>query len=99
MAVNDVFAKRVRAAAVAGWWTALIGVAFVVLQWIIYLAVIHARPAWVLSMWGPNYDWVFVQTVWFWAIAVLKFVVWFVMLIALWLTLWARQLRKAAGTG
>ena len=33
------------------------------------------QPAWVLSMWGPNFDWDFVQMVWFWAIAVLKFVV------------------------
>jgi len=47
-------------------------------------------------MWGPNFDWAFVQTVWFWAIAVLKFIVWLMVLIALWLTLWARQLRKGS---
>ena len=33
--------------------------------------------------------------VWFWGIAMLKFIVWLMVLIALWLTLWARQLRKA----
>ena len=35
-AINDVFEKRVRAAAIAGWWSVLVGVAFVALQWIIY---------------------------------------------------------------
>ena len=75
----------------------LIAVAFVVLQWLVYLAVIHARPAWVLSMWGPNFDWAFVQTVWFWAIAVLKFIVWLMVLIALWFTLMGEAVEKADG--
>ena len=92
--MNDVFEKKVRAAAVAGWWVVLIALAFVVLQWIVYLAVMNARPAWLLSMWGPNIDWTFAQMVWFWGIAIMKFVLWLVVLIALWLTLWARQLRK-----
>src|SRR5512141_2431536 len=94
--MNDVFEKRVRAAAIAGWWTLLIAVGFIILQWIIYLVVMSARPAWLLSMWGPSVDWAFVQNVWFWAIAILKFVVWLMALVAIWLTLWARQLRKAA---
>ena len=92
--MNDVFAKRVQAAAVAGWWVVLITLAFVVLQWLVYLAVIHARPACILSMWGPDLDWAFVQTVWFWGIATMKFILWLLVLVALWLTLWARQLRK-----
>ncbi len=94
--MNDVFEKKVRAAAVAGWWTALIAVAFITLQWIVYLAAMHTRPAWILSMWGPGVDWPFVHTVWFWAIAILKFSVWMMVVAALWLTLWARQLRKQA---
>ncbi len=94
--MNDVFEQRVRAAAVAGWWTLLIAVGFITLQWVIYLAVMSARPAWLLSMWGPGFDWDFVRIVWFWAIAVLKFSVWLLALLVIWLTLWARQLRKAA---
>ena len=46
--INNVLEKKVRAAAVAGWWVVLVAVAFIVLQWLIYLAVMHARPAWVL---------------------------------------------------
>jgi hypothetical protein len=97
IAMNDTFEKRVRTAAVALWWVILIAVAFIVLQWIAYLTILKFQPAWFLAMWGPNLDWAFVQMVWFWAIAVLKFLVWLMVLIALWLTLWARQLRKRMG--
>jgi hypothetical protein len=48
-------------------------------------------------MWGPGVDWAFVQTVWFWAIAILKFSVWLLALVVIWLTLWAWQLRKRVG--
>jgi hypothetical protein len=94
--MNDAFEKRVRAAAVAGWWVVLIAVGFIVLQWVIYLVVMSARPAWLLALWGPDVDWAFVHIVWFWAIAILKFIVWLMALAVIWLTLWARQLRKGA---
>jgi hypothetical protein len=94
--MNDVFEKRVRAAAVAGWWVVLIAIGFICLQWLIYLGVMEAKPAWLLPLWGPGVDWAFVQKAWFWAIAILKFVLWLMVLASLWLTLWARQLRKVA---
>ena len=47
--MNDVFEKRVRAAAVAGWWVVLIFWGFLLLQWFAYLAIMHARPEWMLS--------------------------------------------------
>ena len=68
--MNDAFEKRVRAAAVAGWWTLLIAVGFITLLCVVYLVVMSARPAWLLVMWGPDVDWAFVQRVWFWAISV-----------------------------
>ena len=60
--MNNTFEEKVRAAAVAGWWTILIAVAFIVLQWLVYLTVIHTRPSWFLSMWGqpsigPSSNW------------------------------------------
>jgi len=96
--MNDTFESRVRAAAIAGWWTLLIAVGFITLQWIVYLAVMSNQPAWLLSMCGPGVDWSFLQSIWFWAIAILKFILWLMALIVIWLTLWARQLRKRAGS-
>ena len=92
--MNDSFEKKVRAAALAGWWVILIAVGFLTLQWLIYLAVMSTHPTWLLSMWGPGVDWPFVQSVWFWAMVAFKFCVWLMVLVVLWLTLWARQLRK-----
>jgi len=95
--MNDVFEKRVRTAAVAGWWTLLIAVLFLVVQWIAYLAIMNARPAWLPAMWGPGIEWSFIQTLWFWVVGVFKMCVWLMTLVVIWLTLWARQLRKANG--
>jgi hypothetical protein len=47
-------------------------------------------------MWGPDVDWAFVQRVWFGAIVFLKFSLWLMAFAVIWLTLWARQLRKQA---
>ena len=59
--MNDPFTTRVRAAAVAGWWTVLSAVGFGVLLWIAYRLIISVRPAWVLSAWGPDITWSDVQ--------------------------------------
>ena len=48
--MNDPFEKKLRSAAVAGWWVVLIAGGFLTLQWLIYLAVMSAHPAWLLSM-------------------------------------------------
>ena len=93
--MNNPFEKKVRAAAVAGWWVVLIAVGFLTLLWLIYLAVMSTHPTWLLTLWGPGVDWPFVQSVWFWAMVAFKFCVWLMVLAVVWLTLWARQLRKA----
>src|SRR3984957_9795982 len=97
--MNDPFEKKVGAAAVDGLWVVLIAIGFLTLLWVIYLAVMSAHPAWLLSMWGPGVDWPLVQNVWFWAMAAFKFCVWLMVLAVLWLTLWARQLRKTDRQG
>lgn len=95
--MNDVFEQRVRTAAVAGWWTLLIAVVLIALQWGVYLAMGAEPPAWAQRIWGPGMTWPEVQHIWFWIVAVLKLCVWLLAMVVLWLTLWARQLRKRAG--
>ncbi len=95
--MNDVFEKRIRAAAVAGWWTLLVAVVFLVIQWIAYLIIMCAQPAWIQSVWGPDISWAYVQNLWFWIVAIFKMCVWLMALLVIWLTLWARQLRKHHG--
>jgi hypothetical protein len=92
--MNDLFEKKVRAAAAAGWRVFLVAAGFLTLQWLVYLAVTNTRPGWMLALWGPDASWAFVQNVWLWVMVAFKFCVWLMALVALWLTLWARQLRK-----
>ena len=90
----DVFQTRVRAAAIAGWWTLLIAAAFVTVQWLGYLAIVSAKPAWVQPFFGPEATWESIRTLWLYALGFLKLSLWPLAVVALWLTLWARQLGK-----
>jgi hypothetical protein len=96
--MNDNFETRVRCAAVAGWWTLLIAAVIFLFQWIMYLLVVSAQPAWVLTFWGAGATWQEVRTVWFWSLAGFKVWLGLVAFLDVWLTLWARQLRKRTGT-
>jgi hypothetical protein len=97
--MNDAFEKRVRAAAVAGWWVVLIAYTLLLVTWVAYLAIVSAQPQWLLRMWGGDIanqgrTWEFVQTVSLWFMGLFKLCIWLLILVVLWLTLWARQLRK-----
>jgi len=93
--MNDVFQRRVRGAAIAGWWTVLIAAGYLTLVWIVFLVMNSARPAWYQAVLGPV-SWDALQNVALWAIAVLKICIWLMALAVVWLTLWARQLGKVA---
>ena len=90
----DAFERKVQSAAVAGWWTLLIAAGFLTIQWIAYLIVMSTRPAWILFLLGTGLTWNSVQIVWFWAAMVFKLCLWLAAVIVLWLTLWARQMRR-----
>jgi hypothetical protein len=90
----DTFERRVRAAATAGWCVVGIGLAFLTLVWLAYLGITRARAEWLLSMWGPDVTWTYFEQVCLAALAAFKLALWLIALASLWLTLWARQLRK-----
>ena len=53
------------------------------------------RPGCLLTMCGQvEVSWAFVQTVSLWFMSGFKLFMWYPILIVLWLTLWAKQLRK-----
>jgi hypothetical protein len=92
--MNDDFERKVQGAAVAGWWTVLVAAAVLALQWVAYLAVMSLRPTFVLSLWGSGTTWPEMQNLWLVGTVVLKIFVFILAVPCLWLTLWARQLRK-----
>src|SRR6516225_2709005 len=92
--MSDTFEKRIRAASEAGWWTLLVAAGFLLIMWIIYLPVMNAQPAWLLSLCGRDITWAELQHLWLRAIVALKFCIWLFAFVVTWLTLWSRQLRK-----
>ena len=86
--------RKVHAAAIAGWWALLGAVVFLTAVWLAFLSLVSARPDWMLSLWGPGITWEMIENVTLWAVAFFKVAVWLMAIVVLWLTLWARELRK-----
>jgi len=95
--MSDNLETKVRCAAVAGWWTLLIAAVIFLVQWVVYLLVVPAQPAWVLTLWGPGATWETVRTTWFWFLAGFKALLILLAFFLVWLTLWGRQLEKRSG--
>lgn len=95
--MHDEFERRVRAAAMAGWSVVFVGFTLLIASWIAFQFVVRTHPTWMMTMWGPGADWPLVQTVWFWGLALFKIIVWLMAMGALWLTLWAKELKKSRG--
>ena len=92
--MNDSFERKVRSAGVAGWWTLLAGAAVLLVQWFAYLLVTRLRPGWATPLLGPGVTWDDLQLAWWWGTALFKGLLVVLAATSLWLTLWARQLRK-----
>ena len=94
--MNDGFAEKIRSASVAGWWTLLIATGFMVVNWLGYLIIMNIKPDWLLDFWGGGeISWADVQLIWFGMAALFKVLIWILALVVIWLTLWARRLRKS----
>jgi len=92
--MDEIFIKKVRAAAVAGWWTVLIAYCILLIQWFAYLIIIPRQPSEILFFWGESVTWQEIRAIWLWAMVAYKLCVAMMMFVVIWLTLFARQLAK-----
>jgi hypothetical protein len=95
--MNETFQSRLQALVKAGWWTLLIGAAFIAFQWIVYLSLMSSQPSWFPALWGNGVAWDTIQNLWLWVTVVFKLCLWVLALVVIWLKLWSRQLKKSAG--
>ena len=91
--MDDLFTQKVRAAAVAGWWTVLIAFCILLIQWLAYLLMTW-QPAGILCFWGEGISWPEIRTIWLWAMVAFKLGIAMMIFVVIWLTLWAKQLAK-----
>ncbi|MGD0238183.1 MAG: hypothetical protein ABSC55_27080 [Syntrophorhabdales bacterium] len=92
--MDDIFTKRVRAAAVAGWWTLLIFYCFLILQWLLYLFIMSRQPSWMLNFLGLGLTWPVYQTLWLWGMLAFKLGILLVAVVVVWLTIWGRRMSR-----
>jgi hypothetical protein len=90
----DEFIKKVRAAAVAGWWTLLIAYIILLIQWCAYMVIMTKHPSGMLCLWGTGVTWPEMQSTWLSAMVRFKLGVGIMLFVVIWLTLWARQLKR-----
>jgi hypothetical protein len=62
--MSDTFQDKLQASVRAGWWTLLIGAAFLAIQWIAYLVLMSSRPSWLPALWGNGVAWDTIQNLW-----------------------------------
>lgn len=92
--MDELFIKKVRAAAAAGWWTVLIAYCILLIQWFAYLLIMTRQPEQMLCLWGGGITWPEIRSIWLWAMVAYKLIVGIMIFASIWLTLWARQMTK-----
>jgi hypothetical protein len=92
--MDENLSKRVRAAAIATWWTLLVAVLFGVAVGGASLAFLSHRPEVFLRLWGPDITWAMVENATMWILTAYKLFTWILLLVAVWLSMWARQLKR-----
>jgi hypothetical protein len=92
--MDEIFIKKVRTAAVAGWWTLLIAYCLLLIQWFAYLLIMTRQPEGVLCLLGNSITWPEIRTIWLWGMVAYKLGVAMLLFVVIWLTLWAKQLAK-----
>jgi hypothetical protein len=91
--MDDPFYRKVRAAAVAGWWTLLVAVGLALFIAGGFLWIMNGRPAWVTRMWG-GLSWETIQMTGLWMIGVYRVFIWIMFLLVIWLTIWSAKLKR-----
>ena len=93
--MNEALARRVRAAAAAGWWTILIAIIWLLAAWQVSMALLSAQPRWLLTLWGGGeltWPTVHIIMLCFWG--AFKLIILLGLLIVIWLALWSCGLKR-----
>ena len=96
--MNDAFTQRVRSAAVAGWWTVVIGAIWMTIAWLFFLVILSAEPGWMMTLWGDRMTWKEVHSLVITFMAAFKMILFVCLLVTIWLTVWSRRLKRSAGS-
>jgi len=87
--------KRVGSAAIAGWWTVLIVATWMTVAWFVWLAILNAKPDWLLRLWGGgDLDFSTIRTIVLCFFTAFKLLLFVLVIMTIWLTFWANRLKR-----
>ena len=93
--MNEDLVKKVRAAAGATWWVVIIGFIWLTVAYFVWLGMMHYCTPLVRDMWGGGgLERSQIQTLSLWFFGALKLALFGLLFAAIWLTLFARHLRR-----
>jgi hypothetical protein len=81
---------------VAGWWCTLVTWVLLYISYFWFIALERSHSAWYQGVWGPDVDWKFIGRAGLLAFVAFKLLAFMLFISSLWLTLWARGLRRTA---
>ncbi len=87
------FEDRLHACVVSGWWTVLIFMVLITLQWLMSLIILRTQPEFMV-MWLGGMDWVEIRSLIMHSIATAKIVMLGFLFAVIWMTLWDRRLSR-----
>ena len=87
--MNEELRQIIRAAAVGGCWTVLIGAIWLSISWLIWMGILKSKPDWLIKLWGGNITWDQVQSLTIVFMAVAKMILWVCILATIWLMVWS----------
>lgn len=93
--MDNIQSTKIRTAASAAWWTLLLATLLISAIWLIYVWMVNQRAAWMQGLWAPGMTWETVGPYALWGVTVFKVFLWMLLTAAIWLSLWARGLKKA----
>ena len=92
--MQSTFEQRLSSAVRAGWWTLLIALGVVLLQWIGTAMFISRQPAWFLRLWGPDMTWARIESMTMQFLLLFRLFVGAFATLLVWASLWSVMLKR-----
>jgi hypothetical protein len=97
--MSDTFQVRLRAAAGAAWWVAIMWWALQLVSAGAVLLILHTQPAFVLNLIGGEMTWPQLTSIYMWFIGLFKLMAICMTFTAAFLSIWSARLRRLAKVG
>jgi hypothetical protein len=95
--MQSTFEQKLSSAVRAGWWTLLIAVGMVLIQWIGTAAFISRHPGWFLRFWAPHMTWPQIERITMQFLLSFRVFVGIFATILIWASVWSLVLKRRVG--